>query len=376
MRNISNARTAAGFFLLIALVCKGAISADSIGSATTHSEQRIEALRNALINRAMQAPTRIKSSAWIDQSGRLQESTRITSDMTVRGIRLVANPDAQDVTDEKIIIDAANSVSTPEKCSDANSAWLRRAILKIEQHGSNDGISADHMAEIVRATNHLFAETWSSKGSWNLLPASDLNHYEQLVRVGRQVSAPYGITVSIVTAKSEPKLKTTSQNLKEAFFPPSPLLPDSMLILTIILSESASGKTVWSSSAPLHFPATTVSILKRPLPGDISTQLASIISRWKQQVDTKLKCEPIFFNVVNEADGTININAGQASGLRENDKVLVIDQGQVPQHILEGGLDKSVFLAEVESVSNYSSRLRFFSTPPRRNTSRWIAIPF
>jgi hypothetical protein len=376
MRNISNARTAAGFFLLIALVCKGAISADSIGSASAHSEQRIEALRNALINRAMQAPTRIKSSAWIDQSGRLQESTRITSDMTVRGIRLVANPDAQDVTDEKIIIDAANSVITPEKCSDANSAWLRRAILKIEQHGSNDGISADHMAEIVRATNHLFAETWSSKGSWNLLPASDLNHYEQLVRVGRQVSAPYGITVSIVTAKSEPKLKTTSQNLKEAFFPPSPLLPDSMLILTIILSESASGKTVWSSSAPLHFPATTVSILKRPLPGDISTQLASIISRWKQQVDTKLKCEPIFFNVVNEADGTININAGQASGLRENDKVLVIDQGQVPQHILEGGLDKSVFLAEVESVSNYSSRLRFFSTPPGRNTSRWIAIPF
>ena len=376
MRNISNARTAAGFFLLIALVCKGAISADSIGSASAHSEQRIEALRNALINRAMQAPTRIKSSAWIDQSGRLQESTRITSDMTVRGIRLVANPDAQDVTDEKIIIDAANSVITPEQCSDANSAWLRRAILKIEQHGSNDGISADHMAEIVRATNHLFAETWSSKGSWNLLPASDLNHYEQLVRVGRQVSAPYGITVSIVTSKSEPKLKTTSQNLKEAFFPPSPLLPDSMLILTIILSESASGKTVWSSSAPLHFPATTVSILKRPLPGDISTQLASIISRWKQQVDTKLKCEPIFFNVVNEADGTININAGQASGLRENDKVLVIDQGQVPQHILEGGLDKSVFLAEVESVSNYSSRLRFFSTPPRRNTSRWIAIPF
>jgi len=376
MRNISNARTAAGFFLLIALVCKGAISADSIGSASAHSEQRIEALRNALINRAMQAPTRIKSSAWIDQSGRLQESTRITSDMTVRGIRLVANPDAQDVTDEKIIIDAANSVITPEKCSDANSAWLRRAILKIEQHGSNDGISADHMAEIVRATNHLFAETWSSKGSWNLLPASDLNHYEQLVRVGRQVSAPYGITVSIVTAKLEPKLKTTSQNLKEAFFPPSPLLPDSMLILTIILSESASGKTVWSSSAPLHFPATTVSILKRPLPGDISTQLASIISRWKQQVDTKLKCEPIFFNVVNEADGTININAGQASGLRENDKVLVIDQGQVPQHILEGGLDKSVFLAEVESVSNYSSRLRFFSTPPGRNTSRWIAIPF
>ena len=376
MRNISNARTAAGFFLLIALVCKGAISADSIGSASAHSEQRIEALRNALINRAMQAPTRIKSSAWIDQSGRLQESTRITSDMTVRGIRLVANPDAQDVTDEKIIIDAANSVITPEKCSDANSAWLRRAILKIEQHGSNDGISADHMAEIVRATNHLFAETWSSKGSWNLLPASDLNHYEQLVRVGRQVSAPYGITVSIVTSKSEPKLKTTSQNLKEAFFPPSPLLPDSMLILTIILSESASGKTVWSSSAPLHFPATTVSILKRPLPGDISTQLASIISRWKQQVDTKLKCEPIFFNVVNEADGTVNINAGQSSGLRENDKVLVIDQGQVPQHILEGGLDKSVFLAEVESVSNYSSRLRFFSTPPGRNTSRWIAIPF
>ena len=116
MKKLLRAQVRISCFLLIALMCKGALSAESITTTAPDSERRIEALRNALINRALQAPTQIQSAAWIDESGRLQENTRITSDMKVRGIRIEPSPDAQDVTQEKIIIDAANSIISPTQC--------------------------------------------------------------------------------------------------------------------------------------------------------------------------------------------------------------------------------------------------------------------
>ena len=375
MKNLLRAHVRISCFLLIALMCKGALSAESIATTAPDSERRIEALRNALINRALQAPTQIQSAAWIDESGRLQENTRITSDMKVRGIRIEPSPDAQDVTQEKIIIDAANSIISPAQCGAPTTQWTRSAILKIEQQRPNGVINQDHIAEIARITGDIFSEKWAEKGLWTLLPSSDLNLYEQMVRVGTQVSAPYKITISIGTSKIEPTQETISQSLLKLFSTNDSALPKTTLTLTVHLSEASSNKIIWSTSSPLHYPSAEVSIQKRPLPASISTQLHALIATWQQQVSIRLKCEPVFFNVSKNVDGSVTVNAGSGSGLRENDKVLVFDQTQVPRHILEGGLDKSVFLAEIESVSKNFAKLRFFSPPPSANASRWIAIP-
>ena len=378
MQKLFHAQARISCFLLIALMCKGALSADSVNTAAPDSERRLEALRNALINRAMQAPTQIKSAAWVDESGRLQESTRITSDMKIRGIRFEPGQDAQDVTQEKIIIDAANSIISPTQCSAPTTQWTRSAIFKIEQPGSNGVINQDHMAEIIRIAGDIFSEKWAEKGLWSLLPASDLNIYEQMVSVGAQVSAPYKITISIGISKTEPIQKTIFQSVLKVFSTSVPVLPKATLTLTVYLSEASSNKIIWSTSSPLHYPSAEVSIRKRPLPDSISTQIYALVTTWKQQIDIRLKCEPIFFNVLTNVDGAITVNAGRDSGLRENDKVLVFDQTQVPRHILEGSLDKRVFLAEIESVSKYFAKLRFFSPPPptSSNASLWIATPF
>ena len=376
MQKLLHAHIRISCFLLIALMCKGALSAESVNATAPESERRLEALRNALINRALQAPTQIQSAAWIDESGRLQESTRITSDMKIRGIRFEPSPDAQDVTQEKIIIDAANSIISPTQCGAPTTQWTRSAILKIEQQESNGVINQDHIAEITRITGDIFSEKWTEKGLWNLLPSSDLNLYEQMVRFGTPVSAPYKINISIGASKNEPIQETISQSLLKLLSTNVSALPNTTLTLTVYLSEASSNRIIWSTSSPLHYPSAEVSIQKRPLPASISTQLHAFIATWQQQVNLRLKCEPIFFNVSTNVDGAVTVNAGSGSGIRENDKVLVFDQTQVPRHILEGGLDKSVFLAEIESVSKNSAKLRFFSPPKPPNAPRWIAIPF
>ena len=49
------------------------------------ANQRLEALRNALMDKALKAPTRVRSAAWVDESGILHENLRIDSDIKLRG---------------------------------------------------------------------------------------------------------------------------------------------------------------------------------------------------------------------------------------------------------------------------------------------------
>ena len=74
-------------------------------------EERIEAIRNALVNRALQSKVHVRGVSWIDESGRLREHTLITSDLKVRGIRINAYVE-NDKLRESVVIDAAASIAS------------------------------------------------------------------------------------------------------------------------------------------------------------------------------------------------------------------------------------------------------------------------
>ena len=79
------------FSLLLALPLAGAVTtaraADSLLPA--EPKKRLEALQHALVSAAMEGQTRVRNAAWVDDSGKLHENTRITSDMKVRNMRVL-----------------------------------------------------------------------------------------------------------------------------------------------------------------------------------------------------------------------------------------------------------------------------------------------
>ena len=52
--------------------------------------QRLDALRKALIDLSLEGPTEVRSSAWIDESGALREGSSFSNGMVVRGVRILA----------------------------------------------------------------------------------------------------------------------------------------------------------------------------------------------------------------------------------------------------------------------------------------------
>lgn len=76
-----------------------------------NAEARLEALRNALIDKALKGPTRIRTSAWIDESGVLRENVQIHSDIKLRGIRMLSYLDQNSPEPSPLRVEAEASVS-------------------------------------------------------------------------------------------------------------------------------------------------------------------------------------------------------------------------------------------------------------------------
>ena len=53
-------------------------------------EERLDAIRQALVVRAMEGPTEVRASAFIDGRGVLREASSFVTGMEVRGIRVMA----------------------------------------------------------------------------------------------------------------------------------------------------------------------------------------------------------------------------------------------------------------------------------------------
>ena len=53
-------------------------------------EERLDAIRQALVLRAMEGPTEVRASSFIDGRGVLREASSFVTGMEVRGIRVMA----------------------------------------------------------------------------------------------------------------------------------------------------------------------------------------------------------------------------------------------------------------------------------------------
>ncbi|MFM7568692.1 MAG: hypothetical protein ACKO8O_08350, partial [Betaproteobacteria bacterium] len=60
----------------------GSVPANPMG--VDGSASRLETLRNALIDQALDAPVQISSNAWLDESGRLRHVSRFFSEVRAR----------------------------------------------------------------------------------------------------------------------------------------------------------------------------------------------------------------------------------------------------------------------------------------------------
>ena len=81
-----------GFWLLMGCACAApAMAADKV------DEKTLQAIRQALVEAAMNANTRVSAHSWMDTQGALREVNRFTSDIQLQGLKVRGNAAAPEV---------------------------------------------------------------------------------------------------------------------------------------------------------------------------------------------------------------------------------------------------------------------------------------
>ena len=66
------------------LLCAGALWAETLSP-----EEKLAAIRKGLVQAALDGPTQVSATQWIDGNGALQELSAFRSGMKVRGVRVL-----------------------------------------------------------------------------------------------------------------------------------------------------------------------------------------------------------------------------------------------------------------------------------------------
>ena len=381
------------FSLLLALPLAGAVTtaraADSLLPA--EPKKRLEALQHALVSAAMEGQTRVRNAAWVDDSGKLHENTRITSDMKVRNMRVLNYLTVEEGVSAAIIAEGKGVTPDEEVCRANQQRYRREATLDIALRIATSGADQALWQTFLQQVQSRFAAQANASHKWALssTPSMPATNYErQLVGYVPQV-APYQLLIEVLPAGAlgiepvRPAMNREQRNaemLKAAkdylFDEPKKFAP-MPFVLRLSVVERLNQRLLWQDAVPLFFPERKIAHNAQPLPTGLLTELDKVVARWHSRLDGDFGCRPQTFNVMQEAKQGWVINGGQVAGLAVGDQLLMMNRDQVPARILEPDSGEHLALVEVVSVSAGRAVVRKLAGASGvAKSGDWVATPF
>lgn len=341
---------------------------------------RLESLRNALVDKALKAPTRVRSAAWVDESGRLRENTQIDSDIKLRGIRVLSYLEEPGGAKANIVADAGATLAAKNGCPQPGSRFKRHAAL-IETHAPGDGKSGYHfMPELADRTAKFLTRTFSQDENWVVTPAALApTAYERtLLGTDTPAATPYVMRLHLEAIRTTPPvaLSWARTPVVDLFSEPPHRVPAKPLLLTLRVEERSSGRALWQQEAPFHYPESDVDGKRPPLPAGLTQALEDTLLAWRAQMGAALRCEPLQFAVSVPESGDLTVHAGSRSGVRVGDHLLLVDRTRVPANMLEAGALDRAALFEVHSTATDRAVAKRVAGPaPLGRLSDLVAMP-
>ncbi|MEK0416476.1 MAG: hypothetical protein RI949_482 [Pseudomonadota bacterium] len=349
-------------------------------------ERELDAIRSALLQTTVvEAPTRVVSTAWVDDKGALRELSHFQSEAHVRGVRVTryvedesAPAEKKDAPQVKVDVLPWSLRVAKSGCEDPPRAW--RLPLQVQSSlstGFNGSQLYASTALLEMAQTSWLAQMKQST-RWRAFESRAIptTQYE------RYLTGPYESYQGWVA-----HMRLHPQVAPEAR-PTSGLLPFFKTVdpnywswtLSLTLSHTGKNASAQSDTVPVRLERT----VHIPLPQSLHDPAAwmrslqgainATLSQWVQLLDDRLRCEPPQFAVEGTA-AVLTVQAGQGSGLRHGDRVLVVNRTEVPSRMLEAGARAPMALAEVVQVGVQSSRLRHLAGPMPTREGDWVALP-
>lgn len=348
------------------------------GNPADDHEAHLAAIRQAILNATMDRPTRVISTAWVDQHGALHESAHFHSEAKVSGIRVLSYL-PHDESPPQITADVLpwgyQTHKSDKSCTPAPRAW--RLTMAAHPHALQ-GFSGPQLyagQTLLKLAQDAWLQSMQPSQRWHLQNASSrkTNTYLHALTAGEEVHSSWVADISLMP-HGPLLIPSWSQRLLNTNSP----APWRWTLRLSVGPRSPQGGHVQAAyqfehtfTIDPHQVANHPSLWQQRLQSDIHAHM----SRWTAQLEKRTECEPVQFPVVREGTETFQLQAGSGSGLRPGDRVLLIEPSHIPSRILEPGIAQHLALAQVVRVGQHRSELQQLAGPRLPPHGAWLALP-
>ena len=349
----------------------------------TDHETVIENIREKLVAALQKVPLEIKSTAWIDESGTLQETTKFESEAKISGIR----------------------IENYSK-SEINLEYLD--ILKLDDDFNFDCDNGKHIKYITLIPDNNFAVTNSSYNSINIndyfsnaIISSFENGFLKIIKSKRNFDNEYQKSLLDISDSSPSysllyKIEELNNDVENEMVIDKTMNPEKKsrikslfskvkskdlakthdLKLNLFLIDNLNKELIYESSYPFKL---DILLTKESFyPSIEPTSLDEIKTKIKDfsiQVHKRISCFPTQFRVHVE-NSEIVINAGKNNNISIGDKILIVDTNYLPKKIFDDSRSiEKLILAEVVSLENFKGKLQIISKKKEVDFNSLIGIP-
>lgn len=374
------------------LACAGAAAAQAETAQTL--EERLAAIRQGLVQAALEGTTQVTATQWIDAQGALRESSSFRSGMQVRGVRIIGyDTDAQGDVKAKIdwqtlkptgAAPTASAKTATPICKPAPAGHLQHVVAwswssplpwNIDDVPVIDALQATLEAQWQQASAHSALWRWTTRTG-----QEDRTAYQQALLGTAADDAPWQLTVQVTPARKLPPEPGADATVPAHKMGMARVLDEPLLQLQVQLRMTLSARNesrpVLQSTVTLGLQATADN-WALPQLKDASRQLVEQqVRKWSQEMQAVLNCRAVTAEVTQANGALLRINAGSVAGVRVGDEWFLADGQNFPQRILERGMPSQTVLAKVQYVGPFDAQLRAVAGPGpsvQRNWSAWSA---
>ncbi len=349
-------------------------------------ERQLAAIRQALVDEALKGPTRVVSTAWIDQSGQLREDTQVTNGMQVRGVRVLNYLDdgtseivARIATDQQIPeTPQATTCAAPE---DPRSVQHVSFVSDVDQGVRGEDLHyARQLLGEWRAQWVQAAATQAVRWRQNVYAPSQLDAYQAAVQGDNKTEmADWQLNLQVRAAPPmPPKAPAPAPAFPASLDVPTPAAKTTHWQVDLQLIKRGQQQGIWQTSHRLTWDQLELSLVPPEVPPALDALIRQASADGVLAINALMSCEPVQFSLLRQDGPSLTISGGTANGLRVGDRLVLVDSRELPKRVLHAGVAQRLALATVSQVGMAQSSVRQVAGPtlPTPLVGDWVAMPY
>lgn len=331
-------------------------------AADLSAQERLNAIRGAMVEAAMKSNTRVSATSWMESDGKLRELNRFSSEIKLRDLQVAQYVrDAGQQPQAELVSNQSIEMVQPGRCEAPQAKSALRQIMTVDLDLSTGLAPAQRYQaqQLGVAARKQLMQSAARSERWRLigtLPQS--NTYDRLQYGQGEEHVQWHVQLSVT---------------------PVPLggVSDDFSAFGLTLQVNGPGqRQAWFVAEQVVVPSLPTQAYGTPkMDTDTNAAIARAVNAMADQLDKQLACEPQAFTV-SQANGRLSLNAGTNAGLRVGDKLMIADPSVLPRHTLEPGALDAAVLAEVKSVTPYQAEIKQVAGRKQKFNGAWVAWPY